>query len=151
MANGTSEEHAVEPVRPSVASGGAPAAESSAPQAKAGAPAAKRPLWMWIVGGVLVVLILYAAIPRGVLAFKKIYPDDAFVDGHVTFVAPRVHGYVVRVLVDDNNRVHKGDLLAQLDKEPYQVKVDIAQASVGVAQSDLLAAQAKAQSPAEIG
>ena len=69
--------------------------------------------------------------------------DDAYVNGHVTFVAPRVPGQVVRVLVDDNNRVHKGNLLVQLDKEPYQVKVDIAQAALAVAQADLVAAQAK--------
>src|SRR5262249_26120720 len=48
-----------------------------------------------------------------------------------------------RVLVDDNNRVHKGDLLVELDKAPYQVQVDIAQASVTAAQSDLAAAQAQ--------
>jgi membrane fusion protein (multidrug efflux system) len=109
-------------------------------------PAAKRPLWMWIAGGVLVVLVLYVAIPRIITAFKTVSTDDAYVNGHVTFVAPRVPGYVVRVLVDDNNRVHKGDLLVQLDKQPYQVKVDIAQAAVGVAQADLVAAQAKDQS-----
>ena len=32
--------------------------------------------------------------------------------------------------MDDNNRVRKGDLLVQLDKEPYQVQVDITQAAV---------------------
>ena len=31
--------------------------------------------------------------------------DDAYVNGHVTFVAPRVSGQVSRVLVDDNYRV----------------------------------------------
>ena len=62
----------------------------------------------------------------------------------MTFVAPRVPGQVVRVLVDDNNRVHKGDLLVQLDKEPYEVQVNIAQAGVDAAQSDLVAAQAQA-------
>src|ERR1700683_5451363 len=146
MSNGNSEELASEPLRPSVASGPAPGAESSAPQSQAGTPAAKRPLWMWIAGGVVALAVLYVAIPRVIVAFKTVSTDDAYVNGHVTFVAPRVPGHVVRVLVDDNNRVHKGDLLVQLDKEPYQVKVDIAQASVGVAQSDLLAAQAKAQS-----
>ncbi len=127
----------------------------SAPRPEADAPIAqaptekqpqRRPLWMWIAGGVLIVLALYEAIPRVVLAFKTVSTDDAYVNGHVTFVAPRVPGHVVRVLVDDNNRVHKGDLLVQLDKEPYQVKVDIAQAAVGVAQADLVAAQAKDQS-----
>ena len=37
----------------------------------------------------------------------------------------------MQVLVDDNNRVKKGDLLVQLDKEPYQVQVAIKQAAVG--------------------
>jgi membrane fusion protein (multidrug efflux system) len=64
----------------------------------------------------------------------------------VTFVAPRVPGQVVRVLVDDNNRVRKGDLLVQLDKEPYQVKVDIAQAALSLAQADIVTAQAKVRS-----
>ena len=61
----------------------------------------------------------------------------------MTFVAPRVPGQVVRVLVDDNNRVRKGALLVQLDKEPYQVKVDIAQAALSVAQADIVTAQTK--------
>jgi membrane fusion protein, multidrug efflux system len=145
MSNGNSEEPAGEP-RASVASGHAVEAESSPPQPQAGPPATKRPLWMWIAGGVLIVLALYVAIPRVIVAFKTVSTDDAYVNGHVTFVAPRVSGHVIRVLVDDNNRVHKGDLLVQLDKEPYQVKVDIAQAAVGVAQADLVAAQAKDQS-----
>jgi membrane fusion protein, multidrug efflux system len=49
----------------------------------------------------------------------------------------------VHVLVDDNNRVRKGNLLVQLDKEPYRVRVDIAQAELAVAQADVVAAQAK--------
>ena len=49
------------------------------------------------------------------------------------------------MLVDDNNRVHKGDLLVQLDPEPFQVQVDIAQAAVTAAQADLVAAQAQAR------
>jgi membrane fusion protein (multidrug efflux system) len=52
----------------------------------------------------------------------------------------------MRVLVDDNNRVRKGELLVQLDKEPYQVKVDIAQAALAVAQADIVTAQAKVRS-----
>ncbi len=75
-------------------------------------------------------------------AFKTVSTDDAYVNGHVTFVAPRVPGQVVRVLVEDNNRVHNGNLLVQLDKEPYQVQVDIAQAALTVAQADLVTAQA---------
>jgi Biotin-lipoyl like len=71
----------------------------------------RRPLWMWIAGGVLLLLALYEAIPRAITAFRTESTDDAYVNGHVTFVAPRVPGQVVRVLVDDNYRVRKGTLL----------------------------------------
>jgi membrane fusion protein (multidrug efflux system) len=120
----------------------------AAPEAQADAEkaATKRPPWMYLVGALAIVAVLWAAIPRVITAFKTVSTDDAYVNGHVTFVAPRVPGHVVRVFVDDNNRVHKGDLLVELDKQPYQVKLDIAQSEVGVAQSDLLAAQAKDES-----
>jgi membrane fusion protein (multidrug efflux system) len=68
--------------------------------------------------------------------------DDAYVNGHVTLVAPRVPGQVSRVLVDDNYRVKKGDLLVQLDKEPYEVQVAIKKAALSAAETDLMAAQA---------
>jgi membrane fusion protein, multidrug efflux system len=98
---------------------------------------------MWIAGGVLVLLALYEAVPWAITSFKTESTDDAYVNGHVTFVAPRVPGQVVRVLVDDNNRVRKGALLVQLEKEPYQVKVDIAQAALSLAQADIVTAQTK--------
>ena len=143
MPDGNSPESASEPVRQTVASEGKPEADAQIASSAPAKPAEKRPLWMWIAGGVLGVLILIEGIPRIITAFKTVSTDDAYVNGHVTFVAPRVPGQVVRVLVDDNNRLHKGDLLVQLDKEPYQVKVDIARARLAVAQADLVQAQAK--------
>jgi membrane fusion protein (multidrug efflux system) len=79
-------------------------------------------------------------------ALNTVSTDDAYVNGHVTFVAPRVSGQVRRVLVDDNMRVKKGALLVQLDKEPFQVQVAIKQAAVTVAEADLVAAHAQARS-----
>ena len=89
----------------------APTPEADAPIAHAptGKQLERRQLWMWIAGGVLLLLALYEAIPWVITAFRTESTDDAYVNGHVTFVAPRVPGQVVRVLVDDNNRVHKGD------------------------------------------
>jgi len=107
------------------------------------AQAAKRPLWMWIASGVLVLLALIKGVPFVINAFRTVSTDDAYVNGHLTYVAPRVPGQVVNVLVDDNNRVQKGNLLVQLDKEPYRVQVDIANAALVVAQADLIATQAK--------
>jgi membrane fusion protein (multidrug efflux system) len=120
-----------------------PEADAQIAQSPAAKLAEKRPLWMWIGAGVLVVLALIKVVPRVVTAFRTVSTDDAYVNGHVTFVAPRAAGQVVHVLVDDNNRVHKGNVLVQLDKEPYRVQVDIAKAQLVVAQADLVAAQAK--------
>jgi membrane fusion protein (multidrug efflux system) len=98
-----------------------------------------------LVGG-LSVVVLVAALWFGVpwlrLTFTTVSTDDAYVNGHVTFVAARVGGQVARVLVDDNNRVHKGDLLVQLDREPFEDAVAVKKAAVGTAEADLQAATA---------
>jgi membrane fusion protein (multidrug efflux system) len=97
------------------------------------------------VGVLVLAAALYYGVPWVRLKLNTVSTDDAYVSGHVTFVAARVPGQVLRVLVDDNNRVHKGELLAQLDPQPYRVRVEERKAAVGTAQADLLAAQALAR------
>jgi len=101
--------------------------------------------WRWIVGAAVLLAALLVGLPSLIHSWGTVSTDDAYVNGHVTIVAPRVAGQIARVFVDDNNRVRKGDLLVQLDKEPYQVQVNIAQAAVDAAQSDLVSAQAEAR------
>ncbi|MGA2226732.1 MAG: HlyD family secretion protein [Syntrophobacteraceae bacterium] len=107
----------------------------------------KVPRWAWKAGAGIIALVvaLYFAIPYTIHALNTVSTEDAYVEGHVTFVAPRVVGQVVKVLVDDNNAVQKGDLLVELDKEPYQVKVEQQQAELAQAQADLVAAKARAR------
>jgi membrane fusion protein (multidrug efflux system) len=78
-------------------------------------------------------------------ALNTVSTDDAYVSGHMTFVAPRVPGQVIKVLVDDNQRVKKGDLLVQLDKEPCQVAVALKRSAVRVSEATLAAAESKAR------
>jgi membrane fusion protein (multidrug efflux system) len=85
----------------------------------------------------------YFLVPWVKTALNTVSTDDAYVNSHVTFVAPRVAGQVTEVLVDDNYRVKKGDLLVQLDKEPFQVQVAIKRAAVASAEADLAAANAQ--------
>ncbi|HBZ68780.1 MAG TPA: HlyD family secretion protein [Deltaproteobacteria bacterium] len=105
--------------------------------------AGRRRWWRWGAGGVLLLVVLIEGVPWLVTALTTVSTDDAYVNGHVTFIAPRVTGQVARVLVDDNNRVHTGDLLVELDKEPYQVELKIAEAAVEASQADLVTAQAE--------
>src|SRR5580693_5847196 len=72
------------------------------------------------VASAAVIAAAVFGIPWIRFALSTVSTDDAFVNGHVTFVAPRVRGQVSRVLVDDNNRVRKGDVLVELDKEPLR-------------------------------
>ena len=83
-----------------------------------------------MVGVLVLAAILIFGVPWIRLTLNTVSTDDAYVNGHATFVAARVSGQIARVLVDDNNRVHKGDLLAQLDKEPFEDAVAVKKSAV---------------------
>jgi len=105
-------------------------------------PPRKRRRWLIVIGTLVAAVLLFIGIPSVIRALNTISTDDAYVNGYVTFVAPRVSGQVARVLVEDNNRVKKGDVLVELDPKPYQVQVAIKQAAVDNAQANLVLAQA---------
>src|SRR5580698_819321 len=102
----------------------------------------RRRLLAGVVGVVVVAGLIKFGVPWIREMMSTVSTDDAYVNGHVTFVAPRVGGQIARVLFDDNNRVHKGDLLAELDKEPYRVAVSEKQAAVDTAKAELQSATA---------
>ncbi len=103
----------------------------------------RRKLLIGVLGALVVAGVATFGIPWIELTFSTVSTDDAYVNGHVTFVASRVGGQISRVLVDDNNRVHRGNLLAELDQEPYQVAVSQKRAAVDTANADLQAAIAR--------
>ena len=105
-------------------------------------PGVKRRLVVGVLGVLVLAAVLIFGVPWIRLTLNTVSTDDAYVNGHVTFVAARVSGQVARVLVDDNNRVHEGDVLAQLDREPYEVVVAEKRAAVETAKADLLVATA---------
>ena len=110
------------------------------------APPAKRPQTLrWVVVVIVLVVAGIVGVPWVLHSLHTASTDDAYVNGHVTFVAPRVAGQVAKVLVDDNNRVRRGDLLIQLDKEPYEVQRSVAQAAVTAANADVATARAQAR------
>src|SRR5262245_51022352 len=102
----------------------------------------RRRMLLGAAGAVVLAIVLVVGVPWAVEALNTVSTDDAYVNGHVTFVAARVRGQVARVVVDDNNRVHRGDLLVELDKEPYQTAVAVKRAAVDTAKADLQMATA---------
>jgi membrane fusion protein (multidrug efflux system) len=82
--------------------------------------------------------------------------DDAYIDGHVIPISPQISALVAAVHVNDNEFVHKGDLLIELDSTDYRAalaqaqgseaaaKGKLEQARTGVAGAQSAVAQAKA-------
>ncbi|WP_206364946.1 HlyD family secretion protein [Sphingomonas panacis] len=63
--------------------------------------------------------------------------DDAYVRADATIVAPRVAGQIVSLLVDDNQPVKAGQLLARIDDRDYRAALASAEAEVAVAKADV--------------
>ncbi len=118
-----------------------PGGEMAPPQEQK--PTRRRRILLGAAGVVVLAAALWFGIPWVQTSLNTVSTDDAYVNGHVTFVAARVKGQVARVLVDDNYRVRKGDLLIQLDKEPFQIAVAVKKAAVDTATADLEVAKSK--------
>lgn len=69
--------------------------------------------------------------------------DDAFTEADAVTIAPKASGYVTKLLVTDNQRVKKGDLLVVIDPQDNQAQRDQAQAQLGLAIAQLHQAQAQ--------
>jgi membrane fusion protein (multidrug efflux system) len=69
--------------------------------------------------------------------------DDAQVEGHVMNVSARVSGQVAQVYARDNQTVHEGDLLVELDHSELDAKADAARADLAAARAQLDSAQSQ--------
>jgi len=101
---------------------------AAAPPAPAAAANPARKIFL------LALLLLF-----GVIAFKVVadrltpYSAQAAVDAPLAQIAPQVSGQVVKLDVLDNARVKKGQLLFEIDPEPFEIAVRTAQANLEVA------------------
>lgn len=65
----------------------------------------------------------------------QIATDDAYVEADTVTIAPKVSGYLVEVLAQDNQPVKAGQVLARIDDRDYRVALDQAKADVGAAEA----------------
>ena len=75
--------------------------------------------------------------------------DDAYVKADSTIIAPKVSGYIARVLVNDNQPVKAGQLLAKIDDRDFRTALDQAEADVAASEAAIhnLDAQIALQHP----
>lgn len=89
-----------------------------------------------------IILILLGAIcalfviKYGVYRFFHETTDNAYITGHVHYIAPQITGVVQTVAVENNTRVKAGDLLLQIDPEPFDAQLADAIAKNERAQGD---------------
>src|SRR5271166_2603867 len=99
-------------------------------------PLFKRPLAVTVLL-VLVIGAATAALAYWLHARQYESTDDAFIDGDVIAVSPKVSAIVQRVCIDDNSRVKRGDLLVELDSRDYAAALAQAQGNEASAQGKL--------------
>jgi len=98
----------------------------------------------YIIIAVVVLLVIIGALFYWHSTYSET-TDDAQVDGNLYQVSSRVTGQVVKVYVDDNQKVDAGQVIAEIDPKDYLVALDQAQANL--ASSVAAHAQALANIP----
>lgn len=88
---------------------------------------------------IIIIVAVVVAIVAGVLLWRYFSSyestDDAQADVHLSPVSARISGYVIRVNVNDNQWVNKGDVLVEIDPTDYQVALAQAQANLANAEA----------------
>jgi len=89
---------------------------------------------------IILILVVLALVVGGVFYWLHSRrfedTDDAQVDGNLYQVSSRVSGQVIKVYVEDQQSVHKGDPIADIDPSDYQVALEQAQANLANAQAE---------------
>ena len=67
--------------------------------------------------------------------------DDAFIEGHVITIAPRVSGPVLKLNIEDNQEVKKGDFLLEIDPNDYKAKLKETKAKLDEAKASLVSSE----------
>lgn len=127
------ESNAAQPAAPRPASASTPVSDPKPAPAK---PPTffqhyKRPAL--IVAGVIAATVLAFYLHD---AYTHEETDDAYVTGHLHNVSSRINAVVTDVLVNDNQFVHKGDVLVKLDPSEYLALVEAAKANLAKAEAD---------------
>lgn len=95
--------------------------------------------------GMLALAVLYGLWRIVFASSAQQSTNDAYVSADFTLIAPKVAGFIGEVLVEDNQPVKAGQLLARIDAQDYQASLQAAHASVATAQAQQLNAQAMLQ------
>lgn len=95
---------------------------------------------IFAIAGVIVLLVVGFFVWRYLTSYES--TDDAQIDGHLNPISARISGHVLKLQIEDNQLVHAGDTLLQIDPADYQVALQQAQADYDNAVAQAKAAEA---------
>jgi membrane fusion protein (multidrug efflux system) len=88
------------------------------------------------------IVVLIAASWWYLTSGRFVSTDDAYVQAARTMISADISGRVVEVLVHDNQRVSKGDVLFRIDDRPYRIAIEEATAQLASARLQVEAMKA---------
>ena len=115
--------------KPAEAKAEAPAAAEAAAE-PARAKKAWRPVLMLSVPLLLILVGGYFWLTSG----RYVSTDNAYVQQDMVSVAPEVNGVIAEVLVRENQRVRRGELLFRIDPRPFRIALAQADAQIAAAE-----------------
>jgi membrane fusion protein, multidrug efflux system len=93
------------------------------------------------LGRTLSGILVVAAVVLAWFIYKLYYAnprtDDAYVHANTASVAAHVAGQIVRLPIEDNQRVKQGDLLFIVDPRPYKLALDTARTKLNLTQIEV--------------
>jgi membrane fusion protein, multidrug efflux system len=103
----------------------------------------KRKKQAMMIVGIVVILGLIGAYFYTSYHRTHISTDDAFIDGNIHTIAPKINGTVIAIAVADNQAVKKGDLLIEIDPIDYTVRLREASSAVSAERAKLSEAETR--------
>ena len=115
--------------------------ETDETEAEESEPKKKRRFPLVIVGAVALLAIIGGLI-YWLYARQFESTDDAFIEGDIVQISPKIAAYVSKVHVKGNQQVHKGDLLVELNAQDFEARLEQAKAQLRTAQAQKNQSQA---------
>ena len=97
----------------------------------------------FIIIGVIILVGAIAGLIYWLNARNYESTDDAFIDGDIIRISPKVAAYITKIYVSSNQHVKKGDLLVELDPKDYEAKLEQAKAQLEAAKAQRDQSQAQ--------
>src|SRR6266550_4188112 len=114
-------------------------AVTTAPSATPPATPANPYRWtLWLGAGGVAIVVGYFGYHWFTYRLASSITDDAFVEAHIVNVAPEmVSGRIVRFLVEENDHVEQGQVLAEIEPVHYRDQVEQARGKLELAEAEL--------------